>query len=345
MPRRIGDKLTDNNEYLCMSAYFASPPSLGELGRGMHAMTRLIIETLDPPRSSAPSLGYRAKVFIGTERGERDRRHVLPTPEAKGISSRSLDELDVLLKLPQETAQVVVYSEIRPTGARDVRLLFAVNYRPVCIPETHEPEYLDARLSVGICTAMFNDPEWIPEPGHEADGLIGSFRIDPRARSIIEHVVEIMARELGVYTGNVEITDEHETAAGRYYLSLGEVGQRLPWHRQVEHELWARAGTSRHEFVRRATWGTLIGPSIMRKLNQSGDWLAAFKAKCWPNADLGEHAEWTRKYNNGAVFLASGESPLFVGRDLAPNVGLVSRDWALVAALHRALCREGVLLY
>ncbi len=329
------------NEYVSLVFYFSTPPDMPALGRAMHRLIRCALENAHPP---AADLDLYPEDILSP----RDPIWVLGGPAqiyshtVRGIAPGNENGLDILLDLPAETARMAISRERRDSETKEWMLIWSINYTPPAEPTGTEYFALDARLQAHFHVTLFAPEEVVWN--EEDPDILDAVNYDPRARALVDGFLDVMGGMDGVYTGNVEVVYESETARGLYYSNPSVTQRKIPWHRQIEHALWANAGDDRHNFVRRVSWGNFLGPHIAKRLDPDGSWIEKFKCyRTNPNMEyVGE--QWSRRFENGSLFLAVSENPLHVSQWDVPGIGLIQAPWITAAWLHREFNKAGILL-
>lgn len=343
MPRTHSIEFSQINEYLNLIAYFRTRLDLKTRCELVRSCASELLRTLKPRSTATIMLPGVLESDVVNDISTQQSRH--RTIEYKGLSYRDPSCLDALLSPPAGTQGISVISERMNPNSNDYSIIYSVEYDEPH-SSTHSGSVDEGPVfSVSILRTLFDPIRLEDKLLSDGQFLTCEEHADPRARHLVAFFMEAVANVPDLVCGNVELVPDIETSSSAYYHDINFMRRTIPWHRQMEHSGWQLAGESRHNYVRRVTWGTLVGPSIMSRLNRGGSWAESFRDKHWTRRYPTPDYEWITKYSSGAVLFAAGDNPLSVAPSESAGIGLVKREWESAYLLHRELHREGVLLY
>lgn len=137
---------------------------------------------------------------------------------------------------------------------------------------------------------------------------------DQAPRAFVDAVMEILNRHCTPYSGHVEITPGVDIAFGTYYGGLIRQGSEgASWQRLLDHEIWMMLPSPRKHHVRGVHWGTFLGPDLARRFDGDVGRLEQFdNLRRLHFSDRGP--QYVTRYENGAAFLALGDTPAAMSR-------------------------------
>lgn len=328
-----------STEYLSAIFYLASSFPPHQVCALVHSLISHSLEVLRPPPAvltlypSDPFLSSSPPWAPNAELGSS----CITVPH---ISWPTRAALDVLLDPPEGVHRIYLSNERAGARTRGDRLAWSIGYTPEQRGAGVEGEILDAIIDIHFDTSLF---DCLQEQYNESNEMV-DYVFDPRARIIVDRIVDVLGDQEGVYAGNVEIVNDTETSGGLYYVNPSLSQRPIPWHRQIEHAVWANAGMKRQSCVRRVTWGNFLGEPVTRRLPDPSQWMTQFRGfHCNPQAGH-PGTQWLKNFNSGAMFLAMSENPLTVSNMIPCSEGILQAEWITAAWLHRELRAAGLLL-